>query len=144
LATLPHRVHPLGVDVKKVMLFGVENEQHYIGIKMTADVFRDHGWKVRYHGPNLPVEHSMKQVHLEKPHVIGVSAALSYRLPVLKKMIQRFEQLEWKPFIMIGGRMARQLDLDEFESDRVMVVKGLSHLNRWFMEGREQVIDETS
>ncbi|SFJ42102.1 Methanogenic corrinoid protein MtbC1 [Halobacillus dabanensis] len=128
----------------KAMLFGVEEEQHYIGLKMVADTFKEHGWRVRYLGPNLPMEHSLRQIEKYRPDVIGISAALSYRLPTMKILLERFSHLEWKPLIMVGGRMATKFDLKEFESNQVMVVKDLSHLNQWFNEGRDETINETS
>ncbi len=128
----------------KVLLFGVEEEQHYIGLKMVAETFKEEGWRVRYLGPNLNVEHSLNQVRRFKPHVIGLSAALSYRLPTLKKLVKEFRTLEWKPLIMIGGRMARKFELEELETDQVMVVKDLNNLHQWFKEGRAGIINETS
>ncbi|WP_281658423.1 cobalamin-dependent protein [Halobacillus sp. Cin3] len=128
----------------KVLLFGVEEEQHYIGLKMVADTFKEHGWRVRYLGPDLPMEHSMLQIRKFQPDVIGISAALSYRIPAIKKSIEAFTQLEWKPTIMIGGRLAYKFDLSEFESDQVMVIKNIGHLTHWFKEGREESINETS
>ncbi|WP_079478314.1 cobalamin B12-binding domain-containing protein [Halobacillus salinus] len=128
----------------KALLFGVEKEQHYLGMKIVAETFKEQGWKVRYLGPDLALEHSLTQIEKFKPDVIGLSAALSYRLPTIKTLIERFERLEWKPLIMVGGRMATKFDLDEFESDRVMVIKGLPHLRQWFKEGRAGVINETS
>lgn len=47
---------------KKVMLMGVENEQHYIGLKMVASFYREQGWRVRYLGPNLPTDHALSQI----------------------------------------------------------------------------------
>lgn len=128
----------------KVLLFGVEEEQHYIGLKMVADTFKEHGWRVRYLGPDLPIEHSLLQIKKFRPDVIGISAALSYRIPIIKKSIEAFAQLEWKPTIMIGGRLAYKFDLSEFESSQVMVIKNIGHLTHWFKEGREESINETS
>lgn len=128
----------------KALLFGVEKEQHYIGMKMAAETFKDEGWRVRYLGPNLSMEHSLTQIEKFRPDVIGISAALSYRLPTIKSLLHRFEELEWKPFIMVGGRMARGFNLEEFETDRVLIVKGLDDLDRWFKEGRDEMIHETS
>ncbi|GGF32279.1 hypothetical protein GCM10010954_34360 [Halobacillus andaensis] len=128
----------------KALLFGVEEEQHYIGLKMVADTFKEQGWRVRYLGPNLGGEHSLTQIHRYKPHVIGLSAALSYRLPALKKLVNEFRRLEWKPLIMIGGRMAKKFELEELESDQVVIMKDLNHLNQWFKEGRAGVVNETS
>nr|WP_256522098.1 cobalamin B12-binding domain-containing protein [Halobacillus sp. A5] len=128
----------------KALLFGVEDEQHYIGLKMVAESFKEQGWRVRYLGPNLEMNHSLIQIHHYKPHVIGLSAALSYRLPTLKELVKEFLTLEWKPIIMIGGRMARKFELEELESDQVIIIKDLNHLNKWFNDGRAGVVNETS
>lgn len=128
----------------KAILFGVEEEQHYIGLKMVAETFKDRGWLVRYLGPNLPLDHSLVQINKFRPDVIGISAALSYRLPMIKVLIERFSRLEWKPLIMIGGRMATKYELENFESEQVMVMRDLSCLNKWFDEGRNEVFNETS
>ncbi|RDY70895.1 cobalamin-binding domain protein [Halobacillus trueperi] len=128
----------------KAMLFGVEEEQHYIGLKMVADTFKEHGWRVRYLGPALPMEHSFTQIEKYRPDVIGISAALPYRLKTIKMVLEHFAELDWNPLIMIGGRLAKEYNLKEFESDQVMVVKDLGDLKRWFNEGREETINETS
>ncbi|MFQ3544799.1 cobalamin-dependent protein [Halobacillus rhizosphaerae] len=128
----------------RALFFGMEEEQHYIGLKMVSESFKAHGYQVRYLGPNLSLEHSLIQINKFKPEVIGLSAALSYRLPGLKEIIKRFSELEWKPLIMIGGRMARKFALEELEADQVMIVKDLHHLSKWFEEGREGLINETS
>lgn len=131
------------VHDKKVLLFGVEEEQHYLGLKMVASIFRENGWHVRYLGPNLPLDHARKQIENFQPDVIGVSAALSYRLPVLKETIESFEDLSWKPITLIGGRMAKEYDLSSFTSDRVLVIKDLDTLRSWLEEERLN-IDATS
>ncbi|WP_237458572.1 cobalamin B12-binding domain-containing protein [Pontibacillus yanchengensis] len=128
---------------KKVLLFGVEEEQHYLGLKMVASVFRDQGWKVRYLGPNLPLGHVIKQIDTFKPDVIGVSASLSYRLPKLQEVVESFQNLEWNPQILIGGRMAKKHDLSKFVSDKVFVMKDLEQLQGW-LEGDQNSVDATS
>ncbi|WP_163528852.1 cobalamin B12-binding domain-containing protein [Halobacillus ihumii] len=134
----------LGGMKDKVLLFGVEEEQHYLGLKMVADTFKEKGWQVRYLGPNLPAAHAMKHITRYKPQVIGISAALSYRLPSLKKQLQDYLALDWKPTILIGGRMTRKLGLEEFLSEQVIVIKDLSQLNHWLSEGREGIFNESS
>jgi methanogenic corrinoid protein MtbC1 len=38
----------------------VENEQHYIGLKMISLLFEEHGWESRMLGANLPSEYTVK------------------------------------------------------------------------------------
>lgn len=130
-------------NASKVLLFGIEEEQHYLGLKMVASTFREYGWNVRYLGPNLPLDHALKQVNRYKPDVVGVSAALSYRLPVLKEVIEHLTRLEWSPTVLIGGRMAKEYDLSSFASERVVVMKDLHQLETW-IEGNEEDINATS
>ncbi|MBM7551283.1 cobalamin B12-binding domain-containing protein [Thalassobacillus pellis] len=128
----------------KVLLLGVEKEQHYLGLKMVAGFYREMGWHVRYLGPNLPIDHAIDQINRWRPDVIGISAALSYRLPAVKQFAHRFSQLEWKPAILIGGRITRKFDLLDFISDRIYVIRGLNDLSRLHNQRGEEIIDETS
>lgn len=140
LSQVDYRSTKQGLDqAKKVLLFGVEEEQHYLGLKMVASVFREHGWKVRYLGPNLPLEHVHKQITTFKPDVIGISAALSYRLPKLQEVVESFQKLEWNPQILIGGRMAKKHDLSKFVSDKVFIMKDLEQLQGWLEEDQNKV-----
>ncbi|WP_088032900.1 B12-binding domain-containing protein [Evansella clarkii] len=116
---------------KKAMLFSVEGEQHYIGMKMAAALFRDKGWNVRCHGPDLPLEHALAAIKQWKPDVVSLSAALSYRLPSVKEYISKITNGEYKPLILIGGRMAKMYGLAPFQSDNVIIIRDLHSLQYW-------------
>ncbi|GGC81825.1 cobalamin-binding protein [Thalassobacillus devorans] len=129
---------------KKIILLGAEEEQHYLGLKMVAGFYREKGWRVRYLGPNLPLDHALSQIKDWQPDVIGLSAALSYRLPVVKQMTEAFSQLSWSPGIIIGGRIAKKYDLSNLETGQVRVVKGLAELEQVHNVWKAGVVDETS
>ncbi|WOV83676.1 cobalamin B12-binding domain-containing protein [Sporosarcina jeotgali] len=117
---------------KKVMLFGVEGEEHYIGLKMAAAVFQEFSWSVRYLGPNLPLQHAETAVNAWKPDVVAMSAALSYRLPMLKKSVQVLASTENKPTILIGGRMAPHANFaEEAAPGQVISMPTLRNLHEW-------------
>ena len=129
---------------KKIILLGAEEEQHYLGLKMVAGFYREKGWRVRYLGPNLPLNHALRQIKDWQPDVIGLSAALSYRLPVVKQMTEAFSQLSWSPGIIIGGRIAKKYDLSNLETGQVRVVKGLTEIEQVHNVWKAGVVDETS
>ncbi|MFD1020457.1 cobalamin B12-binding domain-containing protein [Thalassobacillus hwangdonensis] len=129
---------------RKVMLLGIENERHYIGLKMVSSYFKEKNWRVRYLGPDLPIDHAIKQIDKWKPDVIGLSAALSYRLPVLKVFIERFSKLEWQPDILVGGRITRKYDLTDMYDDHVHFIRGLNDLDKWLVDRKEGIKDGTS
>lgn len=117
---------------KKVMLFGVEGEEHYIGLKMAAAVFQEFGWRVRYLGPNLPLRHAETAVAAWQPDVVAMSAALSYRLPALRKSVQVLANTDCQPSIVIGGRMASHATFEEEAAPgQVLVMPNLRDLHQW-------------
>lgn len=128
---------------KKVMLFGVEGEEHYIGLKMAAAVFQEAGWRVRYLGPNLPLRHAETAVEAWQPDVVAMSAALSYRLPILRKSVQVLANTDCQPSILIGGRMASHATFEkEAAPGQVLVMPNLRDLHKWLASAGKEA-DET-
>src|SRR5690606_37226031 len=52
---------------KKVMVLGPEGEDHYIGLKMVASLFKENGWEVQYMGPNLPLDAAIDSANRWQP-----------------------------------------------------------------------------
>lgn len=122
---------------KKVMVLGPEGEDHYIGLKMVASLFKENGWEVQYLGPNLPLDAAIDSANRWKPDVIALSAALAYRLPVLKKYAQSFNDLDFKPSVILGGRAVAMANWPASESEGIMIVKELDQLKEWIHTGKE-------
>ncbi|MGK7376210.1 cobalamin B12-binding domain-containing protein [Planococcus sp. 1R117A] len=120
---------------RKAMVLGPEGEDHYIGLKMVASLFREHGWSVKYLGPNLPLLHALDAAEKWKPDVIALSAALVYRLPLLKNYVKEFLALEHKPAVLVGGRAVNVSNLNSLRSSGAMVVKDLNQLELWIKTG---------
>lgn len=144
LTRLDYWIQQQDPNTKKVVLLGAEKEQHYIGLKMVANYYREKGWEVRYLGPNLPTNHAIKLFNKWKPDIIGISAALTYRLPALKNSIETFRQLKWEPDILVGGRITKGNDLSSLEGERTHIIKSLKHLNQFHAFGEVSELDETS
>lgn len=53
LSKLDIQMKPLQMLEKTVLLMGVQDEEHYIGLKMVSSIFKQAGWRVRYLGPNI-------------------------------------------------------------------------------------------
>ena len=124
-------------DQKKVMVLGPEGEDHYIGLKMVASLFKENGWEVRYLGPNLPLDAAIDTANCWKPDAIALSAALVYRLPVLKKYTEAFRALDFKPSVILGGRAVAMGNWPASESEGVLIVKELDQLKNWIQNGKE-------
>lgn len=122
---------------RKVMVLGPEGEDHYIGLKMVSSLFKEHGWQVQYMGPNLPLDAALESARKWQPDVIAMSAALAYRLPALKAYSQAFQELDFKPSILIGGRAIASADISKIRTEGTLVVKDLPQLKKWLQTGKE-------
>nr|WP_234400682.1 cobalamin B12-binding domain-containing protein [Virgibacillus senegalensis] len=96
-------------------------------------------WKTRLLGANLPLEYALQQATDWKPDVIGLSAALSYRLPLLKKYIDDLESLPFHLKVIVGGRLAGIHGLSKFTSKETAIFDNLHTLNQWLDPSREEV-----
>lgn len=122
---------------RTVLLFGVEKEEHYLGLKMVASLFRDKGWTTRYLGPNLPVESAIAAMNKWAPDVIGVSASMANRVPdVLTYLKQLNQQQPHELKVLIGGRFADTV-ANEVTDFPVEVLQSLMDLDKWLDEHGE-------
>lgn len=121
----------------KVMVLGPEGEDHYIGLKMVSSLFREHNWTVNYLGPNLPLSHAVEAAIRWKPDVIALSAALVYRLPMLKAYTQEFLELAHQPIVIIGGRAVTFESSRSLRDEGAILVKDLNQLEQWIKTGEE-------
>lgn len=122
---------------KKAMVLGPEGEDHYIGLKMVASLLKENGWEVQYLGPNLPLDAAIDSANRWKPDVIALSAALAYRLPILKKYAEAFIALDFKPTVVLGGRAVSVANLPVSDTEGIIIVKDLDQLKNWIQNGKE-------
>lgn len=113
---------------KQAMIFCVEGEEHYIGAKMAASVFKEHDWDVRYLGPNLPLQHTIYYANQSKPDIICISVTVSHHLKLLPEYIQALESLQQNFTIVVGSRLSDKYNLEKFTTKQTKIVKDLSEL----------------
>lgn len=116
------------------MFLCMEDEMHYLGLKMASAYFRDAGWSVRYYGPNLPVEYALLSALSWKPQVICISATMIYGLPKLTEYVKTFEHLIYKPIVMIGGRLVGLYDLRPYCSNQTVLIPDINELQQWMAD----------
>lgn len=96
----------------KVLLAGVEHNQHVLGLRMVADAFELSGWSVQYLGANTPIAALLAQVDRTSPDRVGLSVSLVQQLPTLRHCIAalRSEFHGRCPAILVGGIPTNQFD----------------------------------
>ena len=119
---------------KQAMLFCLEGEEHYIGIKMAANIFKEHNWNVKYLGPNLPLQHAIYFANKLKPDVICLSLTMSNQLKNLSHYITSLAELDHKPTIIVGSRLSEKYDLTNFIPKNAIVISNIEKLSSWITE----------
>ncbi|KZZ84021.1 cobalamin B12-binding domain-containing protein [Bacillus sp. SJS] len=117
---------------KKAMFLCVQDEDHYIGLKMVHILFEENGWQTKFMGPNLPLEFALSAAEKWKPEVIGLSFSLNYRAGQLKEYISRLESIETNPIVLLGGRLLLTHDFTKFGSEKTRFIPTLTQLAEWF------------
>lgn len=135
LSKLDIQMKPLQMLEKTVLLMGVQDEEHYIGLKMVSSIFKQAGWRVRYLGPNMPEMHALKAIDRWKPDVIALSAALVHRVMAIQSLALKLKENYPSISLVIGGRITQQIDLKTLLPDSVYIIDSLQDLEQWIKEG---------
>lgn len=118
-------------DGKRAMLFCLEGEQHYLGLKMVSSLLVEKGWNVKFYGPDLPLEYAIDTAREWEPDLVGLSVTISYHLPQLQKYTESFSALLKKPDMLIGGRLAGKYDLSPYCMEGSLIIQDIGQLNEW-------------
>ncbi|RDI42281.1 cobalamin B12-binding domain-containing protein [Falsibacillus pallidus] len=113
------------------MLFCIEGEEHYIGLKMSASILRENGWNVKMLGSNLPIDHAVYFARKWKPDLVGMSISISTLLPNLLKCEEKIRALPHQPMTLIGGRLVSLYNLESHIDEKTILVSDLYDLERW-------------
>ncbi|MFS0636787.1 B12-binding domain-containing protein [Mesobacillus foraminis] len=119
------------VSSKKAMFLCVESEQHYLGLKMTSQLFSEAGWDTRFHGPNLPLESVKKAAEEWKPDVICLSFSILYHAEHLGPYIGGLEKLPNRPTVIVGGRLVEKYDFSRHGTIRTIFMNNLEDVQKW-------------
>ncbi|MBM7704295.1 cobalamin B12-binding domain-containing protein [Metabacillus iocasae] len=128
---------------RKAMFLCLEDEQHYLGVKMVSLLFEEYGWETQLLGANLPLEYTISAAEKWKPDVVALSFSILYHATRLSKYVVELEKLEHKPMILIGGRLVSHYDFSTYSENQTKVVHSLSELSDWlsYDKGGRKIVD---
>ena len=82
----------------------VGGDLHEIGVRMVADFFEMEGWDTFYLGANTPLPGILQAVAEHEPHVVAISATMSYHVGEVAEVIRSLRAGESAtPRILVGG-----------------------------------------
>lgn len=91
---------------KSAIVACVDGEHHDLGARIGADFLEMAGFDVRLLGANVPLKSLLQMVTEVRPHVVGLSASLTYHVPALELAVRGLRELPIAPFnVVVGGHV---------------------------------------
>jgi len=90
----------------RVLLCGLEQEQHVVGLEMAANVLLHAGYDVRVLGANVPIDTLASAVERHEPAIVGFSATMATTAKVLPAAIYETRSADPSVGVIIGGAAA--------------------------------------
>ncbi len=83
----------------------ISGELHELGARMVADYLEMEGWDSYYFGANTPVESVVRSVQDLCPHVVAISATMTFHVSRVATLVQTLRELDGgkRLRIMVGG-----------------------------------------
>ncbi|MEZ4527427.1 MAG: cobalamin-dependent protein [Desulfobacterales bacterium] len=108
---LMNRMYPNIVSAKrigkKILISGVEKEQHQVGAKMVADLFEMKGWDAFYLGAGTPIHELIRFAQETKPDRIGLSLSVYFHMEELEKTVKAIREHFPNLRMLVGGQAFR-------------------------------------
>jgi methanogenic corrinoid protein MtbC1 len=80
-------IQPARSPKGRMVITGVEGEQHQVGPNMVADVLESAGWDVLFLGTNTPAAGVLQAVKEHGADVLGISATMLFNIPHVRRLI---------------------------------------------------------
>jgi MerR family transcriptional regulator, light-induced transcriptional regulator len=109
LAQVYERMEAPSAERGRVVLTGVQGEQHQVGANMVADALEADGWDVRFLGANVPHPTILKAIEDHDADVVGISATMLFNVPQVVRLVNdvRSRMGAERPRIILGGAAFR-------------------------------------
>ena len=88
----------------RVMLAGVEDQHHLVGLRMIGDVLEGDGYDVIFLGPSVPNSALAGAVRRHRPQVVGFSVTMPGGGRALERAIAEVQSVDPEVSILLGGR----------------------------------------
>ncbi|WP_371018852.1 cobalamin B12-binding domain-containing protein [Pseudalkalibacillus sp. JSM 102089] len=123
----------------KALFLCIEQEQHYLGVKMISLLFEEYGFQTKLFGANLPLEYTLDQAKKWGASVVGISVSIRHHAERLNRYVTELEGLPHSPEIIVGGRLASQYDLSSYCSEQTKLVADLHQVREWLESWKDSV-----
>jgi methanogenic corrinoid protein MtbC1 len=96
----------------RIVITGVQGEQHQVGANMVSDVLEASGWDVRFLGANTPSRGVLSAIEEHDAAILGISATMLYNVPNVMQLADLVRQEAGDRIrIIVGGSAFRSAPL---------------------------------
>jgi methanogenic corrinoid protein MtbC1/DNA-binding XRE family transcriptional regulator len=88
----------------RILVASVENEEHFIGARMLADLCSAKGWSVDFLGPNLPTRDLLDMIERRRPSLLALSATMEQGIGHVRRLLEELARLGEIPRVLLGGQ----------------------------------------
>lgn len=103
MAQLYPRIFSAEKNGRRLVATCVGGDLHEIGARMVADFFEMEGWDTFFLGGNTPTSGVLQQVAERAPHVLAISATMSFHAQGVAELIAATRAAGNPPRILVGG-----------------------------------------
>jgi methanogenic corrinoid protein MtbC1 len=103
MSQLYPRIFSAEKNGRRLVATCVGGDLHEIGARMVADFFEMEGWNTFFLGGNTPTSGVLQQVAERVPHVLAISATMSFHAQAVADLIAATRAAENSPRILVGG-----------------------------------------
>jgi methanogenic corrinoid protein MtbC1 len=104
IAHLYPLIQPVQPPRGRMVITGVEGEQHQVGPNIVADVLESAGWDVRFLGTNTPPAGVLQVIEEHRADVLGISATMLFNLPAVRRLIAEARAVPGRNLrVILGG-----------------------------------------
>lgn len=88
----------------RILVACVENERHWIGARMFADLCLTHGWSADFLGADVPEDALLDMIKKRGPQVVALSATMPAGVDRVGRVLQALPALKVPPRVILGGQ----------------------------------------
>jgi methanogenic corrinoid protein MtbC1 len=103
MSQLYPRIFSTEKNGRRLVAASVGGDLHEIGARMVADFFEMDGWDTFFLGANTPISGTLQQVAERAPHVLAISATMSFHVQAVADLIAATRAAGNSPRILVGG-----------------------------------------
>jgi methanogenic corrinoid protein MtbC1/DNA-binding XRE family transcriptional regulator len=92
---------------RRAVVSTIEGDQHFVGVRMVADLLIQVGWEVDFLGPSTPTADLVALAAARSAEVVVVSATMPESLSGLGPLSAALKSLPDRPKLIVGGRAAQ-------------------------------------